>query len=119
MEKESWLDYRQDQGNEEKKIKWLQQQKEVKKMMNRKRSEFINNCIEESKNGSKELWTAARRVWNWEEDGPPLELRDKRNRVESKLEKVVEIYHDSLEEKVYRIVKNMEPFAESSYRFKS
>ena len=59
------------------------------------------------------MWLNVKRTMNWETEGAPGELRNKKSKVETKLEAVAEVFHDSLEEKVLNIVKEMEPFEET------
>ena len=59
------------------------------------------------------MWVNVKRTLNWEIDSAPGELRDKKGRIETKLKDMAEIYHDSLDDKIVKIVQDMESFEES------
>ena len=52
-----------------------------------------------SKQESKTMWLNVRRTMNWETEGAPGELRNKKGKIETKLSEVAEVYYDSLEER--------------------
>ena len=50
---------------------------------------------------------------NWKKGGPPGELRNADGMIESKPPAIAEIFHDKLEEKVGKILADMEEYEES------
>ena len=111
-ERELWDDFSKDKTNLLKKHKWESCNKETKRLIQSKKSQYLDNKIVSSCNESKALWRTMKEILNWTEEGPPTELRNEKGKVETNMEKVAEIFHSRLEDKVNTIASDMEEFCE-------
>ena len=114
LERQLWKEWKCDPTSNTKKDRWNSAKKKLKRSYGDTKSRIIKENIAKSlTNKGRSLWKGVRDTMNWKIGGPPGELRNKTGAIESKPEKMTEIYHDKLEEKVFNIMRELEEYDES------
>ena len=113
-ERKLWLRWKDEPNNSERQNEWNKANQLLKKPFGAQKSKFIKESIDESLgNKSKYLWKGVKDALNWRSGGAPGELRDKNGAIEYKPQKLTEIYHDKLEDKVFSIMSELEDYSET------
>ena len=112
-EKNSWLRWKES-PTEENKIRWEHEKNKMRMKITERKSFHIKKEISEADSSDTgDLWRALKRCINWNTSGAPRQLRKKDGTVETRTEGIAEILHETMQDKVLTIVKNVEKYEES------
>ena len=83
----------------------------TKKIIEDKKGKILRKkVLENGDDSGKSLWKAVKESLNWKEGGPPMELKNKEGKLECRLSKVCDIFHEAMEDKVNKIAKDMKEY---------
>ena len=112
-EKNSWQCWKES-PTDLNKLRWEKEKKETMTKISERKSFHIKKEISESNSSNTgSLWRAVKRCINWNTTGAPRQLRNNDGTIETKSSGIAEILHETMQNKVLNIVKNVEKYEES------